>query len=39
MTEAGRGAIKDKSGDMIDLMHIELANKLLERAANIGGKS
>jgi malyl-CoA/(S)-citramalyl-CoA lyase len=35
----GRGAVKDKSGDMIDLMHIKLANKLLERAANIGSKS
>jgi malyl-CoA/(S)-citramalyl-CoA lyase len=35
----GRGAVKDKNGDMIDLMHIKLANKLLERAANIGRKS
>jgi malyl-CoA/(S)-citramalyl-CoA lyase len=35
----GRGAVKDKNGDMIDLMHIKLANKLLERVANIGGKS
>jgi malyl-CoA/(S)-citramalyl-CoA lyase len=35
----GRGAVKDKNGDMIDLMHIKLANKLLERAAGIGGKS
>jgi malyl-CoA/(S)-citramalyl-CoA lyase len=34
----GRGAVKDKNGDMIDLMHIKLANKLLERAAGIGGK-
>ena len=35
----GRGAVKDKNGDMIDLMHIKLTNKLLERAANIGSKS
>jgi malyl-CoA/(S)-citramalyl-CoA lyase len=35
----GRGAVKDKNGDMIDLMHVKLANKLLERAAGIGGKS
>lgn len=33
----GRGAVKDKNGEMIDLMHIKLANKLLERAASIGG--
>ena len=33
----GRGAVKDKNGDMIDLMHIKLANKLLERAASTGG--
>jgi malyl-CoA/(S)-citramalyl-CoA lyase len=35
----GRGAVKDKNGDMIDLMHIKLANKLLERAASIGERS
>jgi malyl-CoA/(S)-citramalyl-CoA lyase len=35
----GRGAVKDKNGEMIDLMHIKLANKLLERAESIGGKS
>jgi malyl-CoA/(S)-citramalyl-CoA lyase len=35
----GRGAVKDKNGEMIDLMHIKLANKLLERAASIGEKS
>lgn len=35
----GRGAVKDKNGEMIDLMHIKLANKLLERAASIGGLS
>jgi malyl-CoA/(S)-citramalyl-CoA lyase len=35
----GRGAVKDKNGDMIDLMHIKLANKLLERAASIGEAS
>jgi malyl-CoA/(S)-citramalyl-CoA lyase len=32
----GRGAVKDKNGEMIDLMHVKLANKLLERAARIG---
>jgi malyl-CoA/(S)-citramalyl-CoA lyase len=35
----GRGAVKDKNGDMIDLMHVKLANKLLERAASIGETS
>ncbi len=35
----GRGAVKDSNGDMIDLVHIKLANKLLERAAGIKGKS
>jgi len=35
----GRGAVKDKNGEMIDLMHIKLANKLLERAASIGRNS
>src|SRR6516162_5232023 len=35
----GRGAVKDKNGEMIDLMHIKVANKLLERAARIGCKS
>jgi malyl-CoA/(S)-citramalyl-CoA lyase len=32
----GRGAVKDKNGEMIDLVHIKLARKLLERAASIG---
>ena len=32
----GRGAVKDKNGEMIDLMHVKLAKKLLERAASIG---
>lgn len=32
----GRGAVKDRNGEMIDLMHVKLANKLLERAAKIG---
>ncbi len=31
----GRGAVKDKNGEMIDLMHIKVANKLLERAASL----
>jgi malyl-CoA/(S)-citramalyl-CoA lyase len=35
----GRGAVKDRNGDMIDLMHIKVANKLLAKAASIGGKS
>jgi malyl-CoA/(S)-citramalyl-CoA lyase len=35
----GRGAVKDKNGEMIDLMHIKVANKLLERAARIGGRA
>jgi citrate lyase beta subunit len=35
----GRGAVKDRNGEMIDLMHVKLANKLLERAARIEGKS
>jgi malyl-CoA/(S)-citramalyl-CoA lyase len=34
----GRGAVKDKDGEMVDLMHIKLARKLLDRAANIGGR-
>jgi malyl-CoA/(S)-citramalyl-CoA lyase len=32
----GRGAIKDKDGEMIDLMHIKVAQKLLERAKTLG---
>jgi malyl-CoA/(S)-citramalyl-CoA lyase len=32
----GRGAVKDKNGEMIDLMHIKVANKLLERATSLG---
>jgi malyl-CoA/(S)-citramalyl-CoA lyase len=35
----GRGAVKDKRGEMVDLMHVKLANKLIERAARAGGKS
>ena len=35
----GRGAVKDKNGEMIDLVHIKLARKLLERAASIGDRS
>ncbi len=35
----GRGAVKDKNGEMIDLMHIKVANKLLERATRIGDRS
>jgi malyl-CoA/(S)-citramalyl-CoA lyase len=35
----GRGAVKDKNGEMIDLMHIKVANKLLERASRIRDRS
>jgi malyl-CoA/(S)-citramalyl-CoA lyase len=35
----GRGAVKDKRGEMVDLMHVKLANKLIERAARAGGRS
>jgi malyl-CoA/(S)-citramalyl-CoA lyase len=34
----GRGAVKDKNGEMIDLMHIKVARKMLERAAGLAGK-
>jgi citrate lyase beta subunit len=33
----GRGA-KDKCSEMVALVHIKLARKLLDRAASIGGK-
>jgi malyl-CoA/(S)-citramalyl-CoA lyase len=35
----GRGAVKDKHGEMVDLMHVKLANKLLERATRAGARS
>jgi malyl-CoA/(S)-citramalyl-CoA lyase len=35
----GRGAVKDKRGEMVDLMHVKLANKVLERAARTGDRS
>jgi malyl-CoA/(S)-citramalyl-CoA lyase len=35
----GRGAVKDKRGETVDLMHVKLANKLIERAARAGGRS
>jgi malyl-CoA/(S)-citramalyl-CoA lyase len=35
----GRGAVKDKRGEMIDLMHVKLAKKVIERAARAGNKS
>jgi malyl-CoA/(S)-citramalyl-CoA lyase len=35
----GRGAVKDKRGEMIDLMHVKLAHKVIERAARAGGRS
>ena len=35
----GRGAAKDKRGEMIDLVHVKLASKVIERAARIGDRS
>jgi malyl-CoA/(S)-citramalyl-CoA lyase len=35
----GRGAVKDKNGEMIDLMHIKVARKMLERAAGLAGRA
>jgi malyl-CoA/(S)-citramalyl-CoA lyase len=35
----GRGAVKDRNGEMIDLMHIKVANKLIERAQNLGDRA
>jgi malyl-CoA/(S)-citramalyl-CoA lyase len=35
----GRGAVKDKHGEMVDLMHVKLANKVIERAARAGSQS
>jgi malyl-CoA/(S)-citramalyl-CoA lyase len=35
----GRGAVKDKRGEMIDLMHVKLARKLLDRAERIARKA
>jgi citrate lyase beta subunit len=35
----GRGAVKDQRGEMIDLMHIKLARKILDRAARISDKA
>ena len=32
-------AVKDKRGEMIDLMHVKLANKVIERASRAGAKS
>jgi malyl-CoA/(S)-citramalyl-CoA lyase len=34
----GRGAVKDKNGEMIDLMHIKVARRMLERAAGLAGR-
>ncbi len=34
----GRGAVRDKNGEMIDLMHIKVAQKLLERAKQLGNR-
>ena len=39
MAEAeGRGAVKDRTGEMIDLMHIKVARKMLDRAAGLAGR-
>ena len=35
----GRDAVKDETDEMIDLIHVKPANKPLERAASIGGRS
>jgi malyl-CoA/(S)-citramalyl-CoA lyase len=35
---AGRGAVKDRNGDMIDLMHVKLAHRILERSERIGAR-
>lgn len=35
----GRGAVKDKRGEMVDLMHVKLASKVIERAARAGSSS
>jgi len=35
----GCGAVKDGNSEMIDLMHVKPAKKLLERAANIRANS
>jgi malyl-CoA/(S)-citramalyl-CoA lyase len=35
----GRGAVRDKRGEMIDLLHVKLANKMIERAARIEDRS
>lgn len=32
----GRGAVRDKNGEMIDLLHIKVAQKLLARAERLG---
>ncbi len=34
----GRGAVKDKRGEMLDLMHLKLARVVLDRAGIIAGK-
>lgn len=33
----GRGAVKDRNGDMIDIAHVKMANVILARHARIGG--
>jgi len=40
MTAAeGRGTVKDKNGEMIDLMRVKVANKLFKHAQSIGDLS
>lgn len=31
----GRGAVKDRNGEMIDLLHVKLANRIIERAGRL----
>ena len=35
----GQGAVKDKNGEIIDLMRVKLANKLFKHAESIGDLS
>jgi malyl-CoA/(S)-citramalyl-CoA lyase len=35
----GRGAVRDRRGAMIDLVHVKLAGKVIERATRIGDRS
>jgi malyl-CoA/(S)-citramalyl-CoA lyase len=37
--QEGRGAVRDKDGAMIDIVHIKIANKVLERADRIARRA